>query len=180
MSRHPFGPSELDQPETARESAVSELESYVATTATDVPHGLGDRVMGAIEQQPTPRRGVLAWLLPSPTMGDGFGRFARVGVFAATLVLAVAGAVLAGQLADLVRNVGTSSPTPTESVSPTPSISQSESPTPSASVAPNLSPSPAASEDGGGSSKVSVGPQASEDETAEPSAEKTAEETSTP
>jgi len=180
MSRRPFDPAELEQPASGTDRAVSELETYVATTATEAPHGLRDRVMTAIDREATPRRGVLAWLLSPSATGGGFSGAARVGVFAATLVLAIAGAVFAGQLADLVRNVGTGSPTPTESVSPTPSTSQSPSLTPSASVASNLSPSPAASEDGGGSPKVLATAEASQHETPEPSAEQTAEETSTP
>ena len=106
MSRRPFDPSELDRPAEGTDQPVSELERYVASTATDAPRGLPERVMAAIEDEAAPRRGLLAWLFtPSATAG-GMQRFARAGVLAATLVLAVAGALFAGQLAGLVRDFG--------------------------------------------------------------------------
>jgi hypothetical protein len=169
MSRRPFDPNELDQPSAEADRAISELESYAATTATGAPRGLEQRVMAAVEREAAPRRGFLAWLLTPPASSGGFRRFARAGAVAATLVLAVAGALFAGQLADIVRNIGSGSPTPTQSVSPSPS----ESVTPTLTTSPELtsSASPLASEGAGESPEPSGTPEASEHETPEPSAE---------
>lgn len=139
MSRRPFDPSELDRPSADAERSITELESYAAATATDPPRDFETKVMAAIEREPTPRRSFLAWLL-APPAGSGIGQLARVGALAATLVLAVAGALFVGQLADLVRNVGSGSPTPT--VSPSPSSSPSVAPSPSLSPLPSPSGSP--------------------------------------
>jgi hypothetical protein len=178
MSRRPFDPSELDQPSTDAERASSELESYVATTATGAPRGLEQRVMAAVEREPAPRRGFLAWLLTPPSSGSGIRSLARATVLAATLVLAVGGALFAGQLADIVRHVGTGSPTPTETVSPTPT----ESVAPTLTTSPGLtaSGSPTASEDPNESPEPSGTPEATEHETPEASAGGTAEDSKTP
>jgi hypothetical protein len=177
MSRRPFDPSELDQPAPDLDRAVSELESYVATTATDAPRGFEDRVMAAVEREAAPRRGFLAWLLVPPASGGGLGRFARAGALAATLVLAVAGALFAGQLADLVRNVGTGG-------SPTPSISPSlrESVAPTLFTSPGLtsSESPSASEGASETPEPSGSGAASELETPEPIAVETPDTSKTP
>jgi hypothetical protein len=177
MSLRPFDPSELDQPAPDLDRAVSELESYVATTATDAPRGFEDRVMAAVEREPAPRRGFLAWLLVPPASGGGLGRFARAGALAATLVLAVAGALFAGQLADLVRNVGTGG-SPTPSVSPSPR----ESVAPTLSTSPGLtsSPSPDASEGASETPGPSGTARASEQETPEPTAIETPKASKTP
>jgi hypothetical protein len=177
MSPRPFDPSELDQPAPDLDRAVSELESYVATTATDAPRGFEDRVMAAVEREPAPRRSFLAWLLVPPASGGGLGRFARAGALAATLVLAVAGALFAGQLADLVRHVGTGG-SPTPSVSP----SQLESVAPTLSTSPGLTSSP--SPDASQSASETPGPSrtagASEQETPEPTAIETPKASKTP
>ena len=135
MSRRPFDPGELDQPVPDLDRAVSELESYVAATATDAPRGFEDRVMAAVEHEPAPRRSFLAWLLVPPISGGTLGRVTRVGALAVTLVLAVAGALVVGQLADLVKSIGTGG-------SPTPSVSPFLSPSRLESVAPTLTTSP--------------------------------------
>jgi hypothetical protein len=177
MTRRPFDPNELDQPSAEADRAVAGLESYLADTATRPPHGLDQRVMAAIEQEPAPRRGHLAWLLMPAAAGSGSRRVARAGLLAATLVIAVAGALFAGQLADLVRNVGDGSPTPVESISP-PSQSVAPSPTTSPEPAPSASheASGAASE----SPEPSGTPDASEDESPEPSSDDSGEESETP
>jgi hypothetical protein len=169
MTRRPFDPSELDQPSADADRTIAELESYLGDTATGAPRGLEQRVMAAVEQEPVPRRGFLAWLLTPPASGAGARRFARAGLLAATLVIAVAGALFAGQLADLVRNVGSGSPTPTESVSPPPS--QSVAPGPTTSSEPTPSSSPKASEDAHQSPEASGTSEASENETPEASPE---------
>ena len=160
MSRRPFDPSELDQPSTDAERAIPELEDYVSSTATDAPRGLEERVMAAIEREPAPRRGFLAWLLMPPAAGGGLRQFTRATALAATLVLAVAGALFAGQLADIVRNVGSGS-TPTPSVSPSPSESvapsQSTSPEPTSSGSPEASGDASESPESSGSPDVGGG-----------------------
>jgi hypothetical protein len=178
MTRRPFDPNELDQPSADADRAVAELESYQADTATGAPRGLEQRVMAAVEQEPALRRGFLAWLLTAPASGGGMRRFARAGLVAATLVMAVAGALFAGQLADLVRNVGSGSPTPIESVSPAPSESLVPSPTPS--TEPSSSGSPEASEDAQVSPGATGTPEASEDKTPEASSDESSEESETP
>lgn len=161
MTRRPFDPHELDQPPADADRAIADLGSYLVDTATGAPRGLEQRVMTALEQEPTPRRRVLAWLLTPSTPGSGMGGLARAGLLAATLVFAVAGALFAGQLADLLRDVGNGSPTPTESASPPP---PSESAAPSATTAePSSSGSPDGSEDGHQTPRSSGSPEASED-----------------
>lgn len=178
MTRRPFNPDELDQPSDDADRIIAELESYLADTATGAPRGLEQRVMAAIEHEPAPHRGFLAWLLTPSGSGAGMRRFARAGLLAATLVMAVAGALFAGQLADLVRNVGSGSPTPVESVSPAPSESLLPSPTTSPEA--TSSGSPEASEDAQGSPGATGTPDASEGETPDASPEETAEESKTP
>jgi len=177
VSRRPFDPRELDQPAPDVDGAVSELESYVATTATDAPRGFEDRVMAAVEREPAPRRRFLAWLLVPPASAGRLGRFTRAGALAATLVLAIAGALFAGQLADLVRNVG-SGGSPTPSVSPSPS--ESVAPTPVTSPELTSSESPSASEAAGESLEPSGIAGSSEHESPEPSAVETPDSSTTP
>jgi hypothetical protein len=150
MSRHPFEPGELDQTAADLDRPVKELERFAMTSDADAPRGLSDRIMAAIEGEPAPRRGFLAWLGAPSSTGGGPRRLLRVGALAATLVLAVAGALFAGQLADLVRDVGGNA-TPTPSVSPSPSETQSTSPSPSPTIEPTPSATPEGSDDHGGS-----------------------------
>lgn len=194
MSRHPFDPSEVDGGIAPRDSAVDELERYAAMTTDRAPSDLADRVMSAVAGQPKPRRGLLAWLATPPSAGRPLAQLARVTVVAATLVLAVAGALYAGQLAQLIRDgVGSSpsptvtesvEPTPSESLSPSPSVSpegsESESPEQSsepASAAPSATPRPSASQ-GQGSAQPS--PTHSEEESKSPTPSPTPEETDAP
>ncbi len=169
MTRPPFDPNELDQPSTDAGRAIAELDSYLADTATGAPRGLGERVMAAIEQEPVPHRGFLSWLLMPAGANNGLRRVARAGVLAATLVVAIGGAIFAGQLTGLIRNVGSGSPTPVESVSPAPS--ESLAPSPTATPEATSSGSPEASEDVHQSPGASETPDASEDETPEASPE---------
>ena len=175
MTRRPFRPDELDDSRAPGDPTIAELERYVTASDADTPHGLSDRVMAAIEREPTPRRGFLAWL-SSPGSTGGGGRFRRVGAVAATLVLAVAGALFAGQLADLVRDVG-NGPSPTPSVSPSPSIAPSTTPLPSLSEPPSPSATPQTSDDHGGSGATA---QPTPQQTANATPADTAEETKTP
>ena len=177
MTRRPFDPRELDEPLASGDQGIGELERYAMTSDTDAPHGLADRVMAVIEREPAPRRGFFAWLVSPVPAGGGAGRFLRVGAVAATLVLAVAGALFAGQLADLVRDVG-SSPSPTQTVSPSPSNPPSPTPIPSLSDAASPSATPEASDDHGGETSATAQP--TPQHTANATPEDTAEETGTP
>jgi len=150
MSHRRFDPEELDQPMPDDQRSIAELERYASTADADAPAGFTDRVMAAIERVPAPRRGIAAWLTGTSRAGGGTGRFLRAGAVAATLILAVAGALFAGQLADILRSVG-SNGTPTPSASPAPSVPASTSPTPSASIEVSPSATASGSDDNGGS-----------------------------
>lgn len=178
MSRRPFHPDELDQPAADADRAIGELERYAMTSDADAPHGLADRIMAAVEHEPAPRRGFLAWLMAPLSSGGGPGRFVRAGALGATLVLAVAGALFAGQLADLIRESG-GQPTPTPVVSPSPSQSPAVEPTPSSSGAASPSGTPEESDDHGGSGAVPTA-LPTPDETPDATPEDTPEESKTP
>jgi hypothetical protein len=162
MTHRPFDPDELGQPSPDAERAIAELESYLADTATGAPHGLAQRVIAAVEHEPAPRRGFLGWLLAPSGATSRVGRLARASVLAATLVIAVGGAIFAGELTGLIRNVGNGSPSEVESVSPSPS--SSELPSPTISEEPSSSESPGSSEDAHPSPRASGVPDGSESE----------------
>jgi len=189
MNRSPFDPSEVDGSLAPRDPAVEELERYATIASDQAPGNLADRVMSAVAAEPTPRRGLMAWLVTPPSAGRPFARFARVTVVGATLVLAVAGALYAGELARLVRNFSVGS-TP----QPSPSITESFEPSPSESISPSPSVSPVVSESEGPeqsgepsgvptttprSSTSQPSPTGSEDESKSPSPSQTPEETET-
>jgi hypothetical protein len=178
MSRQPFDPDEVDRPTADVDRSVNELQRYAMTSDADAPRGLSDRIMAAVEREPAPRRGFLAWLATLSSTGSGPGRFVRAGAIAATLVLAVAGALFAGQLADLVRDVG-GNVTQTPSVSPSPSETQSTSPSPSPSIEPTPSATPEGPDDHGGSGDAPTA-QPTPDETHDGTPEETPEESMTP
>lgn len=142
MTRRPFRPDELDRPSVDADHPIAELESFLADTATGAPHGLAQRVMAAVEQEPAPGRGFLGRLLAPVTWTGGLGRVMRASVLAATLAVAVAGAIFAGQLTGLIRNVGNGSPSEVESVTPAASSSERQSPTVSPKISPSESPAP--------------------------------------
>ena len=178
MTHRPFDPGELDEPSADAERAAGELGRYLGDTATGAPRGFEQRVMAAIEQEPAHRRGFLASLL-APTGGGGLRRLARAGVLAVTLVIAVGGAILAGNLVGLIREVGSGSPTPTESVSPAPS--ESLLPSPTISVEPSPTGLPEGSEDVHSQPPGSTAsPDASENETPDASPEETPEDSKSP
>ena len=132
MSRRPFDPGEIDRDATGLESATGELERYAALTNAATPVDLDDRVMAAVEREPIPRRGILAWLaLPAPAIP--LGRVARAVVLTAALVLVVGGVLAAGQLARIIRDasVGGPSSSPTDRFTPSPSPSVLQTPSPS-------------------------------------------------
>lgn len=179
MSRRPFDHDELDEQTVFDDQAISELERYAMASDADAPHGLSERIMAAIEHEPAPRRGLLAWLIGTASQGAGPARLVRVGAIAATLVLAVAGALFAGQLADLVRDVGSGDASPTPTVSPSPSVAPSSMPSPSLSEEPSPTATPEASDDNGGTGDLPTA-QPTAQQTANPTPEGTAEEMETP
>jgi hypothetical protein len=146
MSRGLSDPNGVDQAATAHDHEIAELERYAMANDSDAPRGLAERIMAAIELEPAPRRGFLAWMTRPSSPGGGSARFLRVGALGATLALAVAGALFAGQLAGLVRDVGGDA-TPTPSVTSPPSSVPSPSASPSLSLesSPPLSPEPTTS-----------------------------------
>ena len=176
MTRRPYEPAEIDGDGTDLDRAAGELERYAALTATAAPGDLGDRVMAAVGHEPVPQRGLLGWLLPASS-GRGLGRVARAGAVAATLVLAVAGAMFAGELAQFVRDVGSGA---THTQSPTPSVIESSSERPSESPDESPSGSPDASQDESSSPAQSGSPQTSEPGSAQPTAIETPGESETP
>jgi hypothetical protein len=189
MSRSPFDPSEVDGSLDPRDPAVEELERYATIASDQAPGNLADRVMSAVAAEPTPRRGLMAWLVTPPSAGRPFARLARVTVLGATLALAVAGALYAGELARLVRNFSVGStpqpsplitesfePSPSERISPSPSVSpvESESESPEQSGEPSGVPTTTPR-----SSTSQPSPTGSEDESKSPSPSQTPEETET-
>lgn len=147
MTRRPFDPRETGSAGGDLDPITEELERYAHLTQGEMPHGLADRVMTRVAEEPTPRRGLLAWLLAPFVAGPGGA--AQVVLVAGTMALAVLAVVLAGQLGELFdnRQTGTSpSPTVLESPSlsptPTPTLSPSLTPSPSPSLTPTPSPSP--------------------------------------
>lgn len=176
MTRRPYEPGEIDGDGTDLDLAATELERYAALTGAAAPHDLGDRVMAAVEQEPVPHRGLLGWLLPAST-GRGLGRAVRAGALAATLVLAVAGAMFAGELAQFVRDVGSGA---THTESPTPSLTESPSSLPSLSLDESPSGSPEASGDELSSPGESGSAEASGPGSLGPSAVQTPGESETP
>ena len=190
MSRSPFDPSEVDGSLDPRDPAVEELERYATIASDQAPGNLADRVMSAVAAEPTPRRGLMAWLVTPPSAGRPFARFARVTVLGATLVLAVAGALYAGELARLVRDFSVGStpqpspsitesfePSPSESISPSPSVSpvEPESETPEQSAEPSEAATATPRQ-----STSQPSPTGSQDESKSPSPSQTPEETETP
>jgi hypothetical protein len=161
-----------------RDPVTEELVRYGALTDQHPSPGFADRVMAAVEAEPTPARGgpagaVAAWLgqLAGPARQS-----LRMAAVAVVVVLAVGGALVGAELSGILRNgpqAGSStspvispavtvSPTP----SPTPTLEPSETPEPSVSPAESpestatngtgessppetRSPRPSASEDGG-------------------------------
>lgn len=153
------GPTEADQ-------VVEELEQYAHATRALPPTDLADRIMAAVEQAPTPRRGMLGWMAALAAGRAPGHRWAKAGVMAATLVLAVGGIFAAGELARLVRDgtpVGTSPSPVVETLSPSPEPSPTPRVSPSAS--PTATPDASASE-----SEASETPEASEEATQPPAA----------
>jgi hypothetical protein len=134
MTRHPYGPDELDRHDPALDEAATRLEEYASASDGEPPMGLASRIRDAIDAEPPVAIGwwasFLAWRHGVP---------ARAMAVAGVVVLAMAGALALGELARNARtnNVGTS---PEPSVIPVPSTTPSDEPTPTISPSPSASP----------------------------------------
>jgi hypothetical protein len=137
MTGRPRDPRNADPEPIDTDPSVRALERYAELTAGENPHGLADRVMASVADEPTPRRGLLASLFGPTAMGGGAPRFLLVG---ATMALAVLAVMLAGRLASLFpdEQIG---PSPSPSVIVLPSVRPSVSEPPSVSPSPSPTPS---------------------------------------
>lgn len=167
MTRHPYGPDELDRVDPELDHIAEELERYAAARSAEPSLGLASRIRAAVDDEPEPRR---AWWAAFGASVRGLRGPARAAAVMAMGVAVIVGALALGELAERARqdNVGTSpSPSPifTPSATPTRSPSPSDTPSPSPSPSPSASPSDEAT--------VRPSPTASDDdgevETPEPS-----------
>jgi uncharacterized membrane protein YgcG len=151
MTRHPYGPDELDRHDPALDETARRLEEYASASGGEPPLGLAARVRMAIDAEPPV---VVGWW--AAFLGWRHGVPARMAAVAGVVVLAVAGALALGEIARNARidNVGTS---PQPSAVPLPSSTATQEPTPSLSPSPSDLPSP------------TVAPTPTERETVEPS-----------
>jgi len=144
MTRHPYGPDELDRHDPALDDTAARLEEYASAIRGEPPMDLAARIRTAIEAEPPVVMGwwatFLAWRHGVP---------ARAVAVAGVVVLAVAGALALGELARNARfdNVGTSPepsavPSSTATEEPTPSLYPSPTDLPSAVPSPTVAPTP--------------------------------------
>lgn len=151
MTRRPLDPDETRPLADDLDPIAKELERYARLTAGELPSGLAERVMADLVAEPTPRRGLLAWLAsPFSTGVSGATRMAWV---AGTMILAVLAVIVAGQLGDLLRDpqIGPSPSPPaiqTPTGTPSPTASPSAAPSTSPTISPTPSPSPPSSATG--------------------------------
>jgi hypothetical protein len=148
VTRRPFDPDEIGARDGARdpelERTAAELISYRDLTAELPAAGFADRVMAAVEREPAPGRGLLAWLRGATAWQQPL----RAAALAAVVVLAVGGALVAGEISGIIRQGPTgssASPVVTLTPSPVPSAEPTEpaSETPEPSESPGtLEPSP--------------------------------------
>lgn len=148
MSRRPFDPQDLGAPDGARdpdiEGVAQELQRYRDLTAEPPTPGFADRVMSAVDREPAPRRGLLAWLPALRALQQPL----RAAALAAVVVLAVGSALVAGQILHRAQTGESPSPAVTTTLSPVPSAEPTEpaSETPEPSESPGTQePTPSAS-----------------------------------
>jgi hypothetical protein len=135
MSRHPYGPDELDRTDPRLDDVAHRLEAYAARHGDEPPIGLAARIRASLADEPRPSAGwvagLRAWLRGGP----------RLLAVAAVVGAAVVGAILIGELAQNARNQDVGS-------SPGPSVPASQSielsPSPSPTTTPTMTPIPAA------------------------------------
>lgn len=115
------------------------LQTYAASITTGVPRGLVSAVIGALDAEPLPHRR-WGWIaLPRSVQ-----RTLRVAALAAIIALGVGGALFAGQLASLLREVrvGTTPSPPAVIIGPSTSTTAAPSPSPSPSSTPRSTRTP--------------------------------------
>jgi hypothetical protein len=148
MTRHPYGPDELDREDATLDRVAERLESYASRRSAEPPADLAARIMATIDDEPAPRAG---WWASVSAGLRAWRAAARALAVTAILVAAVVGAVAIGELAERVRqeNVGSSPGLVPSSPSPSPTLTPTPSPSPSPSLSPSPSPvpSPSASDD---------------------------------
>jgi cell division septation protein DedD len=139
---HPFDSEELGARDGELDGIAANLEGYASETTADPSRELVARIRSAVDAE-ADRRGPFAALLGSDR------RPARLLVAIGLLALAVTGAVVVGQLANLARErIGSSpspsiistpneTPTPSSTPSSTPSMSETPSPSPSTTQPPS-------------------------------------------
>ena len=162
MTHNPFDSSELGRVDEQLDRVAERLESYAATAGGEPPSDLSERIRAAVEIEASRRRPVAAFLA-------AFRRPGRSVAALGAVALAVAAAIVVGQLAELARDRAGDSPSPSVTVSPSPTPTPSPSATSSASPSPSPSPTPT---DSAGSSSPEPSPSATgeaETETPHPS-----------
>ncbi len=133
MTRHPYGPDELDRVDADLDAVAHELERYAAVRSGDAPPGLAAAIREAIAAEPDPHVGWWQRLIAGPA---AWGATGRAVALAGVITIALAGSIAVGQVLNVLGpNVG-------GSPAPSPSLSPSEVSTPSATPSPSPSPSP--------------------------------------
>lgn len=166
MTRHPFDSDELGTRDERLDGIGARLEHYAAEAGREPSRALSARIRAAVDVEAGRRRPLAALL-------GAAGGPARVLAAIGVLALAVTGAIVVGQLANLARERIGSSPSPsvisTPSETPTPSLTPSPTPTPTPSETPSPSPSPSHQPSGTpGSPTPEETPSASPDDTETP------------
>ena len=57
MTRHPYGPDELDRADPGLDAVASRLERYAETRSGEPPIGLRARIHAALDEEPAPATG---------------------------------------------------------------------------------------------------------------------------
>jgi hypothetical protein len=165
MTRHPFDSDELGTRDERLDGIGARLEHYAAEAGREPSRALSARIRAAVDVEAGRRRPLAALL-------GAAGGPARVLAAIGVLALAVTGAIVVGQLANLARERIGSSPSPsvisTPSETPTPSLTPSPTPTPTPSETPSPSPSPSQPSGSPGSPTPEETPSASPDDTETP------------
>jgi hypothetical protein len=187
VTRRPFDPGEIGagngEGDPELERAAAELLRYRDLTAEPPTAGFVDRVMAAVEREPIRGRGLLAWLSGARAWQQPL----RAVALAAVVVLAVGGALVAGEISGIIRQG------PQTGTSPAPVVTLTPSPTPTTEPTEPASETPGPSESSGipessGSPEPSGTPEPTGGDTetprptrtASPSASSSEHETQTP
>jgi uncharacterized membrane protein YgcG len=164
MTRRPFRQGDADGLGADLEPTVADMDRYLADSESEPSRGFADRVMHAVESEPIPRRGVMAFLAATFSSERG-----RVALIAATVAVAIMAVVATGQLARVLPQFG-GSPQPSQSAPASQEPSPPITPSPSVSPSESASPSAGGSDDESGSPDGSDSPDESDDADVSPSA----------